>query len=344
LPTSQGITDSPALVFGAIGNPELKPERSSEIELGFQSAWIDNRLGLDLTYYNKHSTNALVSKPLPLSIGSATSRFENLGRVDNRGLEVELRTQPIRTRDMTWELNFSGSSTKNELVEIGVDAQGKPIPPIIFGWDQLPQRHQEGYPLGSYFTSPIVSYADKNGDGLLSPSEVQVDQDTVKFLGNPFPKRELTASTNLTFRRWFRVSALLDHQGGRQLFNFTHASRCSVTISNCAELYDPKTPLATQAAIVALRNYNSAAGFVENGDFTKLREVSVSFFVPQRFAARVGTKDLSLTVAGRNLKTWTNYSGLDPELNSSGQTNFTTAELGTLPANRIFVIRFDARF
>lgn len=343
-PTSQGITDSPAIVFGGVGNPELKPERSSEVELGFQSSWMSNRLGLDLTYFTKHSTNALVSKPLPLSIGSATSRFENLGRVDNTGLEVELRTQPVRTKDMTWEVNLSSSSTKNKLVEIGVDAQGNKIPPIIFGWDQLPQRHQEGYALGSYFTMPITGFADTNGDGLLSPSEVQVDQDTVKYYGNPFPKRELTASTNYTFRNWFRVSALLDHQGGRQLFNFTHADRCSVTISNCAELYDKNTPLETQAAIVALRNYNTAAGFVENADFTKLREVSVTVGLPQRFAAKVRTKELSLTFAGRNLKTWTKYTGLDPELNSSGQTNFTTAELGTLPANRIFVIRFDAHF
>jgi hypothetical protein len=245
---------------------------------------------------------------------------------------------------MTWELNFSGSTTKNELVDIGRDAQGNKIPPIIFGWNELPQRHQEGYALGSYFTSPIVSYADANGDHLLSPSEVTVDQDTVKYLGNPFPKRELTASTNFTFRTWFKLSALLDHQGGRKLFNYTHAARCSVSVSNCAELYDPNTPLDMQAAIVAYRSYSTAAGFVENGDFTKLREVSATFYLPQRFTRGARFKELSLTVAGRNLKTWTNYTGLDPELNSSGQTNFTTAELGTLPPNRIFVFRFDAHF
>jgi len=115
-------------------------------------------------------------------------------------------------------------------------------------------------------------------------------------------------------------------------------------VSNCAQLYNPNTPLETQAAIVALRSYNSAAGFVEDADFTKLREVSVTFGLPQRFARQLRTKELSLTLAGRNLKTWTNYTGLDPEVNSSGQTNFTTAELHTLPANRIFTIRFDAHF
>ena len=342
--STAGVTDAPAIVFSAIGNPELRPERSSEFEVGFESAWLNNRLGLQLTYFNKHSTNALVSKPLPLSIGSSTSRFENLGRVDNRGTEIELRTQPLRRPGMIWELNVNGAVMQNKLVDIGVDAQGNKIKPIIFGWDQLPQRHQEGYALGSYFTMPIVSYADANGDRLLSPSEVVVNRDTVEFLGIPFPKRQLSVNTNFTLREWLKVTALLDHAGGHQLFNYTHANRCSVTVSNCAELYDPATSLERQAALVALRNYGSAAGFVEDADFTKLREVSITFGLPQRFARRVRTQALNVTLAGRNLKTWTKYTGLDPEVNASGQTNFTTAELGTLPPNRILVIRFDANF
>jgi hypothetical protein len=339
-----GVTDSPAIVFGAIGNPELKPERSSELELGFETSWIANRVGLDVSYFNKHSTNALVSKPLPLSIGSSTSRFENLGRVDNRGVEVTLRTQPVRTRDITWELNFAGSSTHNELIDIGRDAQGNKIKPIIFGFDEMPQRHQEGFPLGSYFTFPIDSFADLNKDGLLSPSEVFVNRDTVKFLGNPFPKRELSTVTDLSFRNWVKVHALLDYSGGHQLFNYTHANRCSVTVSNCADLYDRNTSLDQQAAIVAYRNFGSTAGFVENADFVKLREVAVTLGLPRRFAARMRANSVSLTLAGRNLKTWTDYTGLDPEVNSQGQANFTTVELGTLPPNRLFMIRFDANF
>jgi TonB-linked SusC/RagA family outer membrane protein len=341
---SAGIADAPAIVFGAIGNPELKPERSSELELGFETSWIGNRVGLDVSYFDKHSTNALVSKPLPLSIGSSASRFENLGRVDNRGVEVTLRTQPVRTRNMTWELNFAGSSTRNELVDIGRDAQGKKIKPIIFGFTELSQRHQEGYPLGTYFSFPIDSFADKNADGLLSPTEVFVNRDTVKSYGNPFPKRELSTSTNLMFRDWVKVYALLGYSGGHQLFNYTHANRCNVTVSNCAELYDRTTPLATQASIVAMRNYGALGGFVEDADFFKLREVAVTLGLPRRFATRVRANALSLTFAGRNLKTWTDYTGLDPEVNSQGQANFTTVELGTLPPNRLFMIRFDANF
>ena len=348
------ISDAPAFVFGAIGNPGLKPERSSEVELGFETSWIDDRLGLDVTYFNKHSTNALVNKPLPLSIGSSAARFENLGRVDNSGTEVTLRMQPVRTRNVTWDLNLAASSLRNELVNIGVDAQGNKIPPIVIGWNQQPQRHQEGYALGSYFGLPYT-YNDADGNGLLKASEVEVydfdpsvaDADTTiarQFLGNPFPKREFTASTNLKLRDWVTVSALLDHQGGRQLFNYTQANRCDLGVDNCAELYDPNTPLDRQAALIALRNYGSAAGFVENADFTKLREVAVSFLVPRRYASKAGLNGLGITLAGRNLKTWTKYTGLDPETNSSGQTNFTTAELGTLPPNRVFTIRFDAHF
>ena len=342
--TAGVISDAPAFVFGAIGNPGLKPERSSEIEVGFETSWLEDRLGLDVTYFNKHSTNALVNKPLPLSIGSSGSRFENLGRVDNSGTEVTFRAQPVRTRTITWDVNLAASSLHNELVDIGVDALGNKIPPIVFGWNQLHQRHQEGYALGSYFSAPIVSYNDADGNGFLKPSEVVVATDTVAYLGNPFPKREITAGTNVKFRDWITVSALLDHQGGRQLFNYTEADRCNVSTSNCEALYDPNTPLEKQAAIVALRSYGSASGFIEDASFTKLREVSVNLTLPTRYANMAGLNGLGITLAGRNLHTWTKYTGLDPEVNASGQTNFTSAELGTLPPNRVFTIRFDAKF
>ncbi|MBV9772938.1 MAG: hypothetical protein JO040_03270, partial [Gemmatimonadetes bacterium] len=241
-------------------------------------------------------------------------------------------------------VNFSGSAIHNELVDLGKDAQGNDIPPITLGFNALPQRHTEGYPLGSYFHYPIVSYADANGDGLLSPSEVNVRTDTLVYLGNPFPKRELSFNTDLRFRDWLKFSTLLDYKGGHQMWNFTHANRCNTNVSNCAELYDVTTPLKEQAAIVALRSYTSMAGFVEDADFVKLREASLTFGLPREFAERFSARGLSLTLAGRNLHTWTKYTGLDPELNSQGQANFTTAELGTLPPNRMYTIRIDANF
>src|SRR5690606_12168745 len=215
---------------------------------------------------------------------------------------------------------------------------------IVFGLGST-QRHKEGYPLGSYFHYPI-SYNDANGDGLLSPSEVQVRTDTVVYLGSPMPKREMNLTTDIQIRDWVRVGALIDYKGGHKLLNGLRAWRCATNRDfNCEALYDENTPLDQQAASVAQSVYsNTYTGFVEDADFVKLRELSVTFMVPRDFTSQFGLKGLSLTLAGRNLKTWTDYSGLDPELNYAGQSNFTAAEFYTLPPSRYFTVRFDANF
>ncbi len=342
--TRVGSADAPGIAFSGIGNPDLRPERSTEWELGFESEFLDGRLGLEATYFSKSSTDALVSKPLPPSIGSAGSRYENIGRVDNSGFELALNAQPVRSQNLTWSVNLSSSFINNELVDLGTDARGEPIPDIVFGLGST-QRHKEGYPLGSYFHFPIT-YEDVNGDGLLSPNEVQVRTDTVVYLGSPMPKREMSLATDLRIRDWVRIGALVDYKGGHKLLNGLRAWRCSTNRDyNCAALYDPSTPLDQQAASVAQSFYsNTYTGFVEDADFIKLREVSVTFMMPASYINRIGLKGLSLTLAGRNLKTWTDYSGLDPEVNYAGQSNFTVAEFYTLPPSRYFTMRFDANF
>ena len=90
--------------------------------------------------------------------------------------------------------------------------------------------------------------------------------------------------------------------------------------------------------------HRSYAGFVEKADFLKLREVALTVGLPNAWAQRVGTQRLSLTLAGRNLKTWTDYLGFDPEVAWSGQANFTSGDFATLPPNRHYTIRLDASF
>src|SRR5690606_1863842 len=103
--TRAGGADAPGIVFSEIGNPDLRPERSTEWEFGFESEFLDGRLGLEATYFSKSSTDALVSKPLPPSVGSAGSRYENIGRVDNSGFELALNAQPVRSQNLVWKLN-----------------------------------------------------------------------------------------------------------------------------------------------------------------------------------------------------------------------------------------------
>ena len=101
--------------------------------------------------------------------------------------------------------------------------------------------------------------------------------------------------------------------------------------------------LKEQAAAQAAANgFNG--GFIEDASFTKLREVALALTLPQRFAARIGASNAVLTLAGRNLHTWTNYSGLDPEVNAGAQSNFSTADFLTAPQVRYFTARIALGF
>jgi hypothetical protein len=215
----------------------------------------------------------------------------------------------------------------------------------VFAVDR--QQHIEGYPLGGYWQEPILGYDDANGDGILSGDEVMVGDEAV-YLGSSTPTREFSFNTDVTLWRTLRLSALFDYKGGHKLFNHTRDQRC-VSYQNCEAAYSGS--LQEQAEIVASSVHGTWAGFIEDADFVKFRELAATVMLPSTWAQSFKVSDLRLTFAGRNLVTWTDYSGLDPEVNSYGQQlnnanggDFASRDISTLPPNRVFTIRLDAAF
>jgi len=331
--TTVGAQDMPAFTISGMGNPDLRPERSTEFETGFEAGFLQDRFGLEVTYFNKVSTDALVSVPVAPSAGATASRWENLAEVRNSGVELMLSGQAIQSPNFALNFAVSGSFLDNELRSLGVDAAGDPLDPIILG----NQRHVEGYPLGGYWQRPIEGFAE--GDALAF-GDVEIGDD-FEFRGTPFPTREFNLSADANIYGLVRVSTLFDHKGGHHLLNFNRAWRETFE-SNDLLAYEA-TP-EEQAAQIALWDVSSYDGYIEDASFVKWRELAVTFGVPQEFAQRFGAQGLSLTLAGRNLATWTDYRGLDPEVNFAGQANFTTGEFATLPPNRYMTIRIDANF
>jgi hypothetical protein len=133
----------------------------------------------------------------------------------------------------------------------------------------------------------------------------------------------------------------VDGRFGNKLFNSTEQFRCGV--GNCKGRNDPTASLEEQAAAVA-NIKGTQAGFMEDADFVKLRELSLTYDVPSRVSSKIGASTLSVTIAGRNLATWTKYTGLDPELSEAGQNNFTTADFLTQPPVRYWILRANVTF
>jgi hypothetical protein len=220
---------------------------------------------------------------------------------------------------------------------------------IIFGLSGDTQRHTPGYALGAYFQPRILGWEDVNNNGIIEPGEVDIT-DEAEFIGNPIPSRQISVAPELSiFNGLVRVTSLFDHQGGHHLYNATDDTRCSLSVGffRCRSNFDPETPEATQARNAAVFQTGTFAGFIEPGDFWKLREVTVTLRAPQRWVDRVpgGMGGVSLSLSGRNLKTWTNYSGVDPEVSFSGhQANHTSADYFTQPPLRYLTARFSVNF
>jgi TonB-linked SusC/RagA family outer membrane protein len=295
------------LVFSTLGNSNLKPERSTELEIGVDGTFLDDRVNVELTRYSKVSTDALISRVLPPSLGTgATSRFENLGEVRNWGWEALLGVQILRGQRLGWDVSMNASSNENELVSLGG------VPPIVSATIQ----RREGYPINGWWSRPLLSYGDANGNGIIEVSEIEVG-DEPTYHGRAMPKYEATLVNGFDlWQRRIRLSGMVDYKGGFLIYNNSERIRCASRF-NCAGLLDPNASFFEQARTVMVREHpsRSVAGFFEEGDFLRFREAAVTFQTPDAWANRIlGSRSITATLAARNLgMLWTKYTGVDPE-------------------------------
>lgn len=329
--------DAPGIAIGGTGNLALRPERSTETELGFDMGLFGQHVNFEYTHYNKKTDDLLIAVPLAPTLGLSNSQFKNLGTVRNVGNEISLQANVIDTRPVAFDFGVSASSNDNTLLSLGfIPGTTTKVPPIIVNTQQ---KQVVGAPLGSYWQRPYT-FDDANKDGIIARSEIKVG-DTAVYLGNILPKREYSVSPSMTFFKMLKVSALVDHKGGFKLFDNTRRFHCS--FGSCQEAFDKSMPLADQAASIAIA-LGTDAGFIESAAFTKLRELSFTLLASDRFAERMGVQNIDFTIAGRNLKTWTDYKGFDPEVNAVAGANFSTQEFLTIPPSRTWTARINVTF
>jgi TonB-linked SusC/RagA family outer membrane protein len=318
-----------------LGNPDLKPERSRELELGFDANVLRNRVGIELTFYHKVTRDALIARSNIGSAGSSPSQFYNLGKLRNYGLELAIDSRIIDRPSLTWDLQLSGSVTSNKIISMGSG-----IDTLLVGFYQ---RHVAGFPAGGLW-SPVVHYADANHDGIIDLSEVSITNP--KYRGPALPTRELSLNTTVGLAHGrVRVGAQWDYRGGHLVDNSIEQFRC-FSVVNCRGLYDKSAPLKEQAMAQALflPGAGNSLGFFEPGWFIKLRELSVTVTAPDSWARAFRAERMSMTVAGRNLVTIDNYSGVDPEINAFGQDNFFTSDFESQPQGRLWTVRMNLNF
>jgi TonB-linked SusC/RagA family outer membrane protein len=341
-------TDTPIETYNAIGNPNLKPERSVEWEFGWNSKLFSNRVQFDATYYSKLTHDALIGAVIAPSLGSgATRQNTNLGAVKNAGLEVTLGGQLIDRKQLGLDFHFNTSLNANKVVSLG------PTPPQIgvSNWTVV------GYPIGGIWAKPIIGWNDKNGDGILTVDEVQIKTDTLfdskhnviglgTFRGYAEPRYLTTLTQGLDlFDHHLRIQNLFDWRGGNKYYNNTERIRC--TRPNCNGLFNPGASFQEQAMDVAAiyAPEKTLDGYFQPGAFVKWREATVTWDLPSRLISRTHARNASLVFSARNLKLWTNYRGSDPESDYTATGGGDTPnEFQTFAAPTIFQLRLNLGF
>lgn len=325
-----------AITTGQLGNTNLQPERGKELEVGFEAS-VMQRLSLDFTYYSKRTTNEIVSQPVAPSSGFAGSQFLNLGRVDNHGVELGAQLQAVRAQSFTWDLTGNVSTNKDVIRSLGN------LPSVILSAGQY---NVVGYPIAGIFVRQVVS-ADRKPNGGGSPAlgwtqnemcaggtkgAAPVPCATAPFvyLGTATPRVVGSVSNDFTFAKRFRLHALVDFKSGHRVYNANDNIRCTglVGVPLCRANYYPDENSPVQLA--EMTGTATALGMIDEwmqpGSFAKLREVSATYTLPESMLH--GFSRASVTLAARELHTWTSYKGLDPE---SQDNNTTTHDQGVLP-------------
>lgn len=336
-------TDAAGLQLSALGNTDLKPERSTEFETGFDAKLFESRVNFEMTYYNKRTKDALISAIVAPSAGSANNVRRNLGSVANTGWEFQTNAQLLDRASVGWDMTVSYSTNANKVVSLG----GTPEQKTTTNWIV------EGYPIRGFWENPILGYEDKNGDGLITywggadsaKNEIFVGAEDV-FLGYNQPRYIGSLSTGFDLlNRRLRIQSLFDYRGGNKWYNNTERIRC--TRPNCGGRMNPDATLAEKAATTAALEHpaRTNAGYFQDGEFVRWREASVQYNLSEAMASRIfRSRSANVVASMRNVKLWTAYRGVDPEADFTGAEGDSPSEFQTLGPQTYFTIRFNLVF
>ena len=334
--------------FSNPGNEDLRPEKTSTIEAGIDAALWNNRVGLDFTAYEARTTDALFDVPRQPVTGQGIQQ-ENVGEILNRGVEVALNLQLLNTQSFAWSIGGTFNYNHNEVTDMGgvPDFSAEGSQKRVTGcWTQSDPNDEStcrGGPVGAWWlTMPV----DTNGDGLPDGSERD-------FTGSfPLADKSGSANTTISIGNDLTISALADWAGGHDVFDYgsvwatfngiyrRERVRCGMeegAAQGCA--YAFPVQYNTDGTERGRYSQNRArTGFLYDGDYFKLREVSLRYRLPEDWAGTLGAGRATVYANGRNLWIWSRNQMIDGELNglSGGGLRLGSESSITLSPNRTF--------
>ncbi|MCB9312338.1 MAG: SusC/RagA family TonB-linked outer membrane protein [Lewinellaceae bacterium] len=359
---TDGFTDGLGFPYGgqngfgqssSLGNVDLEPEVVTTIEAGVQLKLFNNRINLDLNYYDAQSSNLLVLRPIAPSTGFEAA-FTNIGEMSNKGFEIELGANIVNTRNFSWDINANWTKNVNEVTKLvtGVDEIN-----VEAAFSSIGSFAIVGDPYGAFYGTQWQR--DANGNLVINSAGVPIVAPGRGNLGNPFP--DWLAGINNSFNIYgVQVSALLDIREGGALWNGTLArlhrlGRTQASGDNRGESFiipgvkEDGTP--NDIPVDAFTYYNRYVGdngaateqAIQDGSWVRLRELTVGYDIPMANDGFV--KRLNIYFTGRNLWLQTDYEGVDPETSLTGAgSNVGGFDYFNMPSTKSFIFGLNASF
>ncbi|NJD11942.1 MAG: SusC/RagA family TonB-linked outer membrane protein, partial [Gemmatimonadetes bacterium] len=333
-------------------NPDLKPERQREIEAGIDVGILDDRVSLEATYYNKSTKDFVLGVPLPLSSGFTTQR-QNIGETSDHGFELTLNTINVAREKWSWRTRLGAAFDRSKVTKLVTSRDT-----ILYGYLNY---LIEGQPVGVFYGGQYrrdadgkVMYIAKTVPGQTSPVmlplKLTVNADGTGtavngIIGDPNPDWTGSLLNTVTIGNNLELGILLDGRFGNDVANFTRRISEYFGADKSAEreiMGDTIPGTYSRNTTARISTYEE---YIEDGSYVKLRELSASYRVDQPWVTRLGISSLRVRVAGRNLYTWTNYTGLDPEVNLFGTSQVAQGvDFANTPIPRSWVVGIDLGF
>ncbi|OWY19375.1 SusC/RagA family TonB-linked outer membrane protein [Sphingobacteriales bacterium UPWRP_1] len=366
---SDGWTDGVAFPYAGLsgfessdvlGDPNLKPESRTEFEIGLETKFFNGRLGFDATYYSGESVDLIFPVPVARSSGYS-SIVTNSGRMTNKGWEIVLSATPVRTGSgFNWDVEYVFTRNRNVVEEL---AEG--VPTIILGgFEGANIRAVAGEPYGSMYGTGF--YYDAEGNRVIGSDGYPLADPDERSFGTYQPDWTMGLRNTLSFKG-VSLGCLFDFRKGGIMWNGTKGALYYFGTHKDTEARDqvvvfdgvkatygadglpvldangiPVTSGPNDLAVPYDQNWlsngngngfvgNNTEDFIENTDWVRLREVTLSYRLPYDLLKKSPFGAIDVTLTGRNLWLTTPYTGVDPETSLTGATNAQGLDYFNMP-------------
>ena len=360
-------------------NANLKWEGASSVNLGVDLGFFDNRLNVTADFFIKDTKDLLLAQSLAHVTGF-DSQMQNIGKIQNKGIELSLNSTNIQTRNFTWQTNFNISFIKNTLKGLasGVESMyarsgfdsnftaydyiatvGQSLG-LIYGYE-----FDGIYQSSDFYTTPdnqlilkegitnnarygsvkpgVVKYKDQDGDGIITTNDRTV-------IGNAMPKW-YGGITNTFNYKGIDFSFMFQFNYGNDIYNATrlYATQSRSGRRNMlAEVADRWSPTNASNKVPSQDGYivnDVYSRFIEDGSFLRLKNITLGYTLPHKWTRKFHASKLRIYATGQNLFCISGYSGYDPEVNSASSNPMTPGlDWGAYPKSRVFTFGIDLQF